>query len=175
VSTGLEQSIIFFVCLVVAVVLHEVSHGVVAAMFGDRTAADAGRLTLNPLPHLDPFGSVIVPAMGALAGLPVIAWAKPVPVNPNRMRNPRRDSLVVSLAGPASNFVLMVAAALVARVMWDSTSGVQLYSDLPLAIRIAFSFAAVNLFLGVFNLLPIPPLDGAALIERVLPREWLPA
>jgi Zn-dependent protease len=174
VSSSFEQSLIFFGCLVVAVVFHEVSHGLVASLFGDRTAAEAGRLTLNPLPHVDPFGTVIVPALGALAGLPVLAWAKPVPVNPMRMRNPRRDSLYVSLAGPATNLLLMAAGALVARALWDSTSGVRLYSGLPLGIRIAFSFAAVNLFLGLFNLLPIPPLDGSALIERVLPKEWLP-
>src|SRR5262245_1050922 len=109
-------------------------------MFGDRTAAEAGRLTLNPLPHVDAFGTVIVPAMGALAGLPVVGWAKPVPVSPMRMRSPRRDSLYVSLAGPASNFLLMAAAALVARAMWDASSGVQFYEDLPIGIRIAFSF-----------------------------------
>ncbi|GIU87836.1 MAG: hypothetical protein KatS3mg009_2351 [Acidimicrobiia bacterium] len=96
-------TILSFVALVVAVILHEISHGVVALWFGDDTARRAGRLTLNPVPHIDPFGSVIVPALGALAGVPVIAWARPVPVDPSRLRNPRRDMLVVSLAGPATN------------------------------------------------------------------------
>ena len=97
----MRETLIFFGCLVVAVILHEISHGVVAFWFGDDTAKRAGRLTLNPIPHIDPFGSIILPAMGAIAGLPVFGWAKPVPVDPNRMRNPRRDMVFVGLAGPA--------------------------------------------------------------------------
>ena len=103
-----EQTFIYFGCLVVAVILHEISHGVVALWFGDRTAKDAGRLTLNPIPHIDPFGSIILPAMGAIVGLPVFGYAKPVPVNPSRLHKPRRDMLYVSLAGPATNLSLML-------------------------------------------------------------------
>lgn len=169
-----EQSVIYFGCLVVAVILHEISHGVVALWFGDRTAKEAGRLTLNPIPHIDPFGSIILPAMGAITGLPVLAWAKPVPVNPSRMRHPRRDLVFVSLAGPATNLTLMVASALAARTAYQSATPVSTYQQLPLGIRVLFSFAVVNLFLGLFNLLPIPPLDGSALLERVLPEPWLP-
>ncbi len=84
----LDNPIIYFGCLIVAVILHEISHGVVALFFGDDTAKRAGRLTLNPLPHIDPFGSIIMPAFGAITGVPVIAWAKPVPVNPQQLRNP---------------------------------------------------------------------------------------
>jgi Zn-dependent protease len=148
---------------------------VVALWFGDRTAKDAGRLTLNPIPHIDLFGTIILPAMAAIASLPVFGYAKPVPVNPSRLHKPRRDMLYVSLAGPALNLTLMAVAALVARAMYENGSRVLFYEDLPLATRIVFSFAVVNLLLGVFNLLPIPPLDGSALLERVLPREWLPA
>ena len=175
-TTDFQQAVVFFACLVVAVILHEVSHGVVAGFFGDDTARRAGRITLNPLPHIDPFGSLILPAMGALLGIPVLAWAKPVPVNPNRMRNPRRDMLYVSLAGPATNFALMVIAALAARAAFNSSTVPSnfTFDDLPLGVQVLFSFALVNLFLGLFNLLPIPPLDGSALIERALPREWLP-
>ena len=169
-----EQTLIYFGCLVVAVILHEISHGVVALCFGDRTAKEAGRLTLNPIPHIDPFGSIVLPAMGAITGLPVLAWAKPVPVNPTRMHKPRRDMLYVSLAGPATNMTLMVVAALVARNLYENGPQVGSYEQLPLATRILFSFAVVNLFLGLFNLLPIPPLDGSALLERLLPAEWLP-
>jgi Zn-dependent protease len=171
-----DQTLIFFGSLVVAVILHEISHGLVALWFGDRTAKDAGRLTLNPVPHIDPFGSIVLPALGAISGLPVLAWAKPVPVNPARMRNPRRDMLFVSLAGPASNFILMFASALVARELFDPSSVPRVFtvSDLPLDVQIFFLFAVVNLFLGLFNLLPIPPLDGSSLIERVLPVGWLP-
>jgi Zn-dependent protease len=169
-----QQTFIYFGCIVAAVILHEISHGVVALWFGDRTAKDAGRLTLNPVPHIDPFGSIVLPAMGAIIGIPVLAWAKPVPVNSSRLRNPRRDMLFVSLAGPTTNFVLMVAAALAAHVAYLNTAPVAFYDQLPIGIRILFSFAVVNLFLGLFNLLPIPPLDGSALIERVLPGSWLP-
>jgi Zn-dependent protease len=170
------QTFIFFGCLVVAVILHEISHGVVALWFGDRTAKEAGRLTLNPIPHIDPFGSLILPAMGAIVGLPVLAWAKPVPVNPSRLHKPRRDMLYVSLAGPATNFLLMIVSALAAKSLFDPTTVPPSFSiiDLPLDVRILFTFALVNLYLGLFNLLPIPPLDGSSLIERVLPGSWLP-
>jgi Zn-dependent protease len=176
VNTDFGQAIVYFSCLVVAVILHEISHGVVALWFGDHTAKDAGRLTLNPIPHVDPFGSLVLPAMGAILGIPVLAWAKPVPVNPNALRHPRRDMVYVSLAGPATNFVLMAFAAVAARALFDPTTVPYSFtlSDLPLGMRILFSFALVNLFLGLFNLLPIPPLDGSALIERVLPGAWLP-
>lgn len=171
-----EQTFIWFGCLVVAVILHEISHGVVALWFGDHTAKEAGRLTLNPVPHIDPFGSIVLPAMGALIGFPVLAWAKPVPVNPNRMRHPRRDMLYVSLAGPASNFLMMIAAALAARALFDPSTVPPVFSvtELPVGVQILFLFAVVNLFLGLFNLLPIPPLDGSSIIERVLPAGWLP-
>jgi Zn-dependent protease len=169
-----EQTIIYFGCIVVAVILHEISHGFVALCFGDRTAKDAGRLTLNPVPHIDPFGSIVLPAMGALIGIPVLAWAKPVPVTPSRLRNPRRDMVFVSLAGPSTNFVLAAASALAARTAYEHASPVAFYDQLPLGVRVLFSFAVINLFLGLFNLLPIPPLDGSALIERVLPGTWLP-
>lgn len=169
-----EQTVIWFGCLVVAVILHEISHGVVALWFGDRTAKEAGRVTLNPIPHIDPFGSIVLPAMGAIIGFPVLAWAKPVPVNPSRMRHPRRDMVFVSLAGPGTNFLLMIGAALAARAAYANITPVFSTDQLPLGIKILFSFALVNLFLGLFNLLPIPPLDGSALIERVLPSPWLP-
>jgi Zn-dependent protease len=171
---NLQQAVIFFGCLVVAVILHEISHGVVALWFGDRTAKEAGRLTLNPIPHIDPFGSIVLPALGAIVGLPVIAWAKPVPVNPSRLHHPRRDMLYVSLAGPATNFLLMIVSALAARAAYHSVNPVSFIDQLPIGIQILFSFALVNLFLGLFNLLPIPPLDGSSLIERVLPEAWLP-
>jgi Zn-dependent protease len=169
-----QQTVIYFGCIVVAVILHEISHGVVALWFGDHTAKDAGRLTLNPVPHIDPFGSLVLPAMGALVGIPVLAWAKPVPVTPSRLRHPRRDMVFVSLAGPSTNFLLMVGSALAARAAYQHATPVLYYDQLPTGIQILFSFAVINLVLGLFNLLPIPPLDGSALIERVLPGTWLP-
>jgi Zn-dependent protease len=172
----LREALVLFGCLIVAVIFHEVSHGVVAKWFGDDTAKRAGRLTLNPIPHIDPFGSIILPAMSALAGF-ALGYAKPVPVNPARLRRPRRDLVFVSLAGPTTNFLLMAIAAVIARVL--VTGGADLGSSLEdrspdLLLEIVFFFAVVNLLLGVFNLLPIPPLDGSALVERLLPNRWLP-
>ena len=170
------DTFIYFGALVVAVILHEISHGVAALWLGDDTAKRAGRLTLNPLPHIDPFGSIILPAMAALSGFPGIGYAKPVPVNPSRLHNPKRDYLWVSLAGPATNLFLMAVAALAAHFMFSSiahpASG--LLIDYPLGFRIVFIFASVNLLLGVFNLVPIPPLDGSAILEQFMPESWRP-
>jgi Zn-dependent protease len=167
-------AVIFFSALIAAVILHEISHGAVAFVLGDDTAKRAGRLTLNPVPHIDPLGSIFLPVLGALTHVPVIGWAKPVPVNPAHLRNGRRDLLLVSLAGPGTNFALAVIAAFVARSQFHADgAGFILVRDLPMRVLVPLLFAEVNLFLGVFNFLPIPPLDGAALVERVLPRGWL--
>jgi Zn-dependent protease len=173
-----QQHFIFYGCLVVAVILHEISHGVVAYAYGDDTAQRAGRLTLNPVPHIDPLGSIILPAMAVLANLPVLGWAKPVPVNPARLSNPRRQMLWVGLAGPITNFSLMVAAPIPAKILLagappGACRGRFVVPDVNLAGNILASFAVVNLLLGLFNLLPIPPLDGASLIERILPQRHL--
>jgi len=167
-------TVIFFAGLIAAIILHEISHGLVAFVLGDDTAKQAGRLTLNPVPHIDPFGSIFLPVLGALTHLPVVGWAKPVPVNPARLRNGRRDLLLVSLAGPGSNFALAAVAAFVARSQFHSNGATFIVvTDLPMRVLVPLLFAEVNLFLGLFNFLPIPPLDGAALVERVLPRDWL--
>jgi Zn-dependent protease len=173
----IREAVILFGCLVVAVIFHEVSHGVVALWLGDDTAKRRGRLTLNPVPHIDPFGSIILPAMGALAGLPILGYAKPVPVNPAQLRHPRRDMVLVSLAGPTTNFLLMSIAAIIARLMVAGGAGLGSSIDRrspDLLLEIVFFFAVVNLLLGLFNLLPVPPLDGSALVERLLPPRWLP-
>jgi Zn-dependent protease len=171
-SLDTKFKVIYFACLVVAVILHEISHGVVALIFGDDTAKRAGRLTLNPIPHIDPFGSVLLPALAALGGFAGFGYAKPVPVNPARLRQPRQQMLFVSLAGPITNLSLMAAGAVAARSM-----GYHLFDrDEPSTLFLIFyAFAIVNLFLGVFNLLPIPPLDGSSIIERFLPRQHLQA
>lgn len=175
-SAEVEERLVFFGCLFLAIILHEISHGVVALFFGDDTAKRAGRLTLNPIPHIDPFGSIILPAMLTITGFGAFGWAKPVPVNPANLRNPRREMLFVGLAGPISNFVLMILAAVGARAAFGAyTGGAFRVADLPLTIQFLLFFALANLILGLFNLLPIPPLDGSSLIERVLPRDWLPA
>lgn len=170
------ETIIIFAVLVPSVILHEIAHGAVALWFGDDTAKRAGRLTLNPVPHIDPFGTVLLPALLALSGLGAFGWAKPVPVSPSRLRNPRQQTLLVSLAGPATNIALALAAALwfatrdadaVTRVLFD-------LPGTPMADRVVFFAGFVNVILAAFNLIPLPPLDGSAVIERFLPHTWWP-
>lgn len=161
--TQLEQQITLVAVLIPSVILHEVAHGVVAYAFGDDTAKRAGRLTLNPIPHIDPFGSIILPALLAFTSLGVIGYAKPVPVNPRRLRSPRNHSLLVSLAGPATNISLALASV----PLYHAARPGSWSEDIFLF------FGFVNVLLATFNLLPLPPLDGSALIERMLPaRLW---
>lgn len=175
-SADVEERLVFFGCLFFAIILHEISHGVVALWFGDDTAKRAGRITLNPIPHVDPFGSILLPAILTISGFGAFGWAKPVPVDPAKLRNPRREMLFVGLAGPLSNFALMVLSAVAARAAYGAYTGsASRIADLPLVIQVLLFFALANLVLGLFNLLPIPPLDGSSLIERILPDRWLPA
>lgn len=175
-SADVEERLVFFGCLFFAIILHEISHGVVALWFGDDTAKRAGRITLNPIPHIDPFGSIVLPAILTISGFGAFGWAKPVPVDPTKLRNPRREMLFVGLAGPLSNFALMVLSAVAARAAYGAYTGsASRIADLPLVIQVLLFFALANLVLGLFNLLPIPPLDGSSLIERILPDRWLPA
>jgi Zn-dependent protease len=163
------DQVIFFCVLIPSVILHEVSHGAVALMFGDDTAKRAGRLTLNPVSHVDPIGTVILPAILVLSGHPAFGYAKPVPVNVRRLRNARNASLVVSLAGPAVNIVLAGLAALALR-RWNLSA----FDQPPLAWRVIFWIGYANVILAVFNLIPVPPLDGSAVVERLLPQRWWP-
>ena len=158
---------LFFVALVPSVILHEISHGAVALVFGDDTAKKAGRLSLNPIRHIDPFGTVILPAMMLFATGAAFGYAKPVPVNVTRLRNPRQQSLLVSLAGPGTNIALALIATVALRVLYG-----QDYLSEPAKFLLAFGF--VNVILAAFNLIPIPPLDGSAMIERLLPASWWP-
>lgn len=165
------QAVLLVAVLVPSVVLHEVSHGAVALVFGDDTAKRAGRLTLNPIAHVDLFGTVILPALLALTGAGIFGYAKPVPVNPSRMRRPRDHGLVTSLAGPATNILLALVAAFGLRRL-AAGGGLMLDSLFAEAL---VALGVVNVVLAAFNLLPVPPLDGSAVIERVLPDRWLPA
>ena len=158
-----------------SVILHEVAHGAVALGFGDDTAQAAGRLTLNPVPHIDVFGTIVLPAILVLAHAPPFGWAKPVPVNPRKLRDPRNHSVVVSLAGPAVNVVLALLAAVALRWVRSDTDLLSLYrDDASVADRTLFYLGAVNVILAVFNLIPLPPLDGSAVVERLLPARWWP-
>jgi Zn-dependent protease len=167
-----RDDIILFCVIVPSIILHEISHGLVARAFGDDTAARAGRLTLNPAKHIDPVGTLIVPALLALGGFGVFGWAKPVPVNNARLRSPRNQGLLVSLAGPFTNALLAgLSAWLFIAVFRDTVlrTGV-----LSLPAEIVFLFSLGNVGLTAFNLVPIPPLDGSVLFERLLPRRYWP-
>ena len=161
------ERLFFIGILGVSIILHEVSHGWAALGFGDTTAKEAGRLTQNPLAHIDPFGTLILPALLIFTTGVGFGYAKPVPVNPRRMRDPRNHSLLVALAGPATNLVLVGVATLLLRLRNPSMSS--------FTLDLLFGFGLMNVALAVFNLIPIPPLDGSAVIERVLPRQWWPS
>jgi Zn-dependent protease len=142
-----------------AVTIHEFAHGWMADKLGDSTARDSGRLTLNPLAHIDPLGTVILPAMLILTGSRLIfGWAKPVPVNFANLRNPRRDMVWVGLAGPAANILLAIGVALIIRSGLVS----------PGLLNLLLMIILINLILAVFNLIPIPPLDGSRVLAGFL-------
>lgn len=158
------MEIIFsLIVLLFSVIIHEVSHGSMAYYLGDNTAKNFGRLTLNPIKHLDLFGSIILPVMLAFIHAPVFAWAKPVPVNPYNFRDQKWGGLKVSLAGPVSNFLLAVIFGLVIR-----------FFPLPQALFNLFSIIVIyNFLLGIFNLIPVPPLDGSWILFSLLPEKFV--
>ena len=151
------------IVLILSIIAHEVAHGYAADSLGDPTARLAGRLTLNPLPHIDLMGSIILPALLVFTGSPILfGWAKPVPYNPYNLRNKRWGEAIVAVAGSATNILLAILFALIVRFGasfgFDATA-------LSLAAIIAF----INLFLGFFNLIPFPPLDGFTALRAALP------
>lgn len=158
----------WIVPLVFAIVLHEVAHGWVASAFGDPTARRKGRLSLNPIRHVDPVGTVALPLVLAVSGAPVFGWAKPVPVVASRMRNPRLNMMLVALAGPGMNLALALAATIALTLLrWigpdEGVGWIFLQENL-------INFLVINVFLAVFNMLPIPPFDGGHVVEALLPR-----
>lgn len=151
--------------LLFSVIVHEVMHGVVALKFGDHTAERAGRLTLNPIPHIDLFGTILLPALLIFTGSPILfGWAKPVPVNPLNFSNLRKGELFVSAAGILANFGLAIAAALIYHFLNA------LPQTFPAIVGTLLRFTVtINLVLGIFNLFPIPPLDGSKILLSRLP------
>jgi len=156
--------VVIFVILIFSAIVHEVMHGVVAEKLGDNTARYAGRITLNPIPHIDPFGSILLPAILLAVGSPIIfGAAKPVPVNFNNLRNPKLGMALVSLAGPLSNFALAVFFVIPIKLGFVNS----------ISAPILMQAILINIVLGTFNLIPIPPLDGSKILVALAPDEWM--
>ncbi len=163
--------LIFLPVLIFAVVVHECAHGLVAKWCGDNTADREGRITLNPISHVDLWGTILIPLLLAVSGSGLMfGWAKPVPVNSNNFKNVRRDDIYVSMAGPASNFIIAFVSALaivILALLWQpspASDGIRSFVEQLLVYSIK-----INLLLALFNLVPIPPLDGSHVVASLLP------
>ena len=177
--TNIAYIICSILSFIPAIVLHEVSHGWVAFKLGDPTAKSQGRLSLNPLKHVDPFGTVILPLILMVASGPIFGYAKPVPYNPRYFEDKRKGDLLVGLAGPAANLVMaLVGTGLAWLCYWIALNNLALLQN-PVFSVIFLTFIPlfilINLYLMFFNLLPIPPLDGSSIWAFILPEKFLPA
>ena len=171
-SDTLTLIIVLVPALIIAIVFHEVAHGLVANWLGDPTAREQNRLSLNPLRHVDPIGTLLVPGMLALASGPIFGWAKPVPVRKDRLDNPRYGMMAVAAAGPGTNFILAAIGAIALGLLAPSLQP-EVGGEPGLFAQGLFYFILINIFLGVFNLLPIPPFDGSHIVEGLLPRRYV--
>ena len=171
-SETLQLIVVLVPALIIAIVFHEVAHGWVALALGDPTAKEQRRLTLNPVRHVDPIGTLLVPGFLAVVGGPIFGWAKPVPVMKQRLDNPRFGMMAVAAAGPGTNLVLAAVGAILLGIFSSSLqAGV---GDEPnLLAQGLFYFILINIFLAIFNLLPIPPFDGSHIVEGAMPRRWV--
>jgi Zn-dependent protease len=161
--------LIAFAVLIFSLTVHEAAHAWSASRLGDDTARRLGRVSLNPIVHIDPIGTLLLPLVAIIGNLPIIGWAKPTPVTPRNLRRPRRDSVLVTVAGPASNLLIAVVAALVLHAIPaadPSADGLDVSSPLT---ALAIQLVDINLLLAVFNMIPVPPLDGGRVLSGLLP------
>jgi len=166
--TLVQKIVVWVIPVIFAITVHEVAHGWVAKLCGDKTAWMLGRLTLNPIKHIDPVGTILVPGlMLATTGF-VFGWAKPVPVIPRNLHNPKRDMALVAIAGPLANFLMALGWALLIRLA--IFINITEYS-MPM-IYVGIAGIMINIVLGLLNLLPIPPLDGSRIVSWLLPAQW---
>jgi Zn-dependent protease len=172
---GIQNAIISIFVILFAITVHEASHGWAALKMGDPTAYQLGRITLNPIPHIDPIGTILLPAMLIIMGAPPFGWAKPVPVNPLNLKDPRRDNLIISIAGPASNIAVAVVAFIILKIILNLNPslfyGGGISSLLSPIIQILYLTILLNVILAFFNLIPIPPLDGSGVVMGLISEE----
>lgn len=164
-GVDLTQVLIAFVILVASLTFHEAAHAWTANRLGDPTARTLGRLSLNPAVHVDLIGTIVFPLLAFMTGLPLIGWAKPVPVDMRNLQHPRRDFAIVALAGPVSNLVLAACGAAVLKLAFEESARLR-FETMAGAIML---FVVLNVLLAVFNMIPIPPLDGGNVLLGVLP------
>jgi len=163
--------IISFVVVIISLTFHELAHAAAANALGDPTAKNQGRLSTNPLVHIDPVGTILLPLVLVILGLGVFGWAKPVPVNPANLRNLRRDNAIISAAGPLANLILAILSGIAIRILIIFST--QTGDLLNFVFNLLYLLIIINIYLMLFNLLPIPPLDGSGILQGILtPRTW---
>ncbi len=170
------NGIISLFVVLFAITIHEASHGWAALKKGDPTAFHMGRITLNPIRHIDPVGTILLPLILIVMGAPPFGWAKPVPVNPLNLKDPRRDNLIISIAGPLSNISVAVVAFVILKLMMNLDPGLVygrggFSSLLSPVIQILYLTVVINIILAIFNMIPIPPLDGSGVVMGLISEE----
>ena len=164
--------LISFVPIIIAITFHEVAHGYAAYRLGDPTAKALGRLTLDPLKHVDPIGTVLLPLMLYATGAPVFGWAKPVPIGVRNFKNPRRDMAITGAAGPLMNLALALVSALLLRYVLVPIGGNLQEGVYRGFAQLLYASATINLWLAAFNLIPVPPFDGSRVLAGLVPPHW---
>ena len=166
---NVAQIFIAFVVLVFSLTVHESAHAWAALRLGDPTGRRLGRVSLNPAVHVDPVGTLLFPLVAMVTHLPIIGWARPVPVDPRYLRNPRRDFLIIAAAGPLSNLALAVVAAVALRLVTLGPQAIGQVGIAPPLALIASRALEINLLLAIFNMIPVPPLDGSSVVAGLVP------